>query len=192
MSILTLSDRLATQRRDEDPQFEIIDGQVVEMPPMGAISSIIAFRIASMIQNYALPRQLGQAVVEVLFHLALPVDRNRRPDAAFVSFARWPKGKAIPVHVNAWDVVPELGGEVVSPYDTIEELLEKLQEYFQAGMSVVWVVHPSQKIVYAYESLTKITILGWNDALTCEPLLPGFQLPLREVFLENETPANGV
>ena len=56
-----------------------------------------------------------------LFRLRSEPNLQRRPDAAFVSFDRWPKAWRIP-QANAWDVVPDLAVEVVSPTNLAEEI----------------------------------------------------------------------
>jgi Uma2 family endonuclease len=75
----------------------------------------------------------------MLFHLPLPIGRNRRPDVAFVPYTRWRKNRPIP-SVNAWDVLPDVCVEEVSPNDLIDELMDKLVEYFRSGVRQVGVV----------------------------------------------------
>ena len=83
---------------------------------MSAYASRVASLIVRRVGNFAETKDLGVAVTETLFRLALPVDRNRRPDVAFVSFERWPKDRPMVYRDNAWDVVPDLAVEVVSPW----------------------------------------------------------------------------
>ncbi len=125
--------------------FEIVDGQRIEVAPMSAYAAKITTRLATEINIFAWPAKRGEAVVEVLFRLPLTRDssRNRRPDAAFVSSQRWPSDRPQPIGDNAWDVVPDLAVEVISPTDSAEDLLEKVKEYFQAGVHLVWLVYPS-------------------------------------------------
>src|SRR5207253_2087905 len=108
---------------------------------------------------------IGQAVSEVLFRFPGPTERNRRPDGAFVSYARWPKGRAVPWQDNAWDVVPDLGIEVLSPNDLAEDLLDKIAEYFRAGVRMVWVVSPLQESVYVYHAVNRITVISRGEEL---------------------------
>src|SRR5207253_5803662 len=116
---------------DDELLYEIIDGQRVEIPPMSAYATLIAFQLTSYLNEFARVRNLGRAVTEILIHLPLPEDRNRRPDGIFVSYQRWPKGQPIPEDDNAWSVVPDLVIEVVSPTDLAEDLLAKVEEYFR-------------------------------------------------------------
>ena len=174
-----------TSPPDEEPLFEIIDGERVEITPMGAFACVLANRLAFHLNAHAWPKDLGEAVVEVLFHLALPVDRNRRPDVAFISYERWSKNRVMDPDVNAWDVVPNVAVEVVSPTDSAEELLHKTREYFQSGVENVWVIYPREAIIHVYASFASIRVLTRDDVLDAVPILPAFRLPLKELFRED-------
>src|SRR5262245_34469927 len=122
--------------------YEVVDGVRVELPPMSAYACRIASRIQTHLGSYAHQHTAGAVVTETLFRLPLPRSRNRRPDVAFVSSTRWPANRPMTLRDNAWDVVPEFAVEVVSPTDRAEELMDKLFEYFQAGVRLVWLVFP--------------------------------------------------
>jgi Uma2 family endonuclease len=98
-----------------------------------------------------------------------------------VSYARWPKSKPIPT-TNAWDVLPELCIEVVSPNDLADEIETKVEEYLQAGVRLVWVVYPRHERVYVYDSATQLRRLTRADTLDGGSVLPGFALPLADLF----------
>jgi Uma2 family endonuclease len=173
----------------DEVRYEIINGRWVEMPPMSAYAGIIASRLVSYLSDFARAHGLGEAVTDVLFRLPLQRDRNRRPDGAFVSYHRWPKGRPFAEDDNAWNVVPDLAIEVISPTDPAEELLEKVEEYFEAGVRLVWIVFPRRRIIHVYESLSQIRGLTRADELDGGKVLPGFRLALATLF---EEPANSV
>jgi Uma2 family endonuclease len=185
-AISVLETPLAPSARtpDEEPYFEILDGEKVELPLMSAYASVLASRLTNRVGAFA-QDNIGQAVCEVLFRFPSPKERNRRPDAALVCYERWPKTRRIPWSDNAWDVVPDLAIEVLSPNDLAEDLFAKLSEYFQVGVRLVWVVSPLQQWIYVYESINKVRILTREDDLEGGEVLPGFRLPLAELF--NET-----
>jgi Uma2 family endonuclease len=173
---------------DDDALYEIIDGQRVELPPISAYAGRISNRIRRIIGQFADANQHGEAVNEVLFKLALDRDRNRRPDAAFVSFERWPQEKGMPIAGNGWEVTPDLAVEVVSPTDRAEELKEKIAEYFEAGVRLVWVVHPLLQLVDVYESLIQIRGLTRTNTLDGGWVLPGFRTPVAALFPGTASP----
>jgi Uma2 family endonuclease len=83
---------------------------------------------------------------------------------------------------NAWDIVPELMVEVVSPHDLAEEIMERLGEYWTAGARLVWVVYPTQRLVYVYEALRQVRILGEADELDGGGVLPSLRIPIASLF----------
>jgi Uma2 family endonuclease len=180
--VLTPTPDFARDEFDHD-NYEIIDGLKVELPPMSADSQALAFALARLLTNHGVDHDLGEAYTEMLFKLPLPVDRNRKPDAAFVPYARWARGRR-PPPTNAWDVLPDLCVEVVSPNDLADEIMDKVREYFQAGVRLVWVFYPRHDLVQVYESLTAVRGLARPDTLDGGVVLPDFRLPLAELFLQ--------
>jgi Uma2 family endonuclease len=172
--------------RDEEPLYEIVNGERVELPPMSVYASLIAKRLLLPVERVATEHSLGTAVIETLFVLDDTADLRRRPDVAFVSAARWPLDREIP-EVGDWVVVPDLTIEVTSPNDLFPEVLGKVHEYFDHRVRLVWVVVPEERQVYVYRSPTDVTILGIEQTLECE-LLPGFRLRLAELFQRTATP----
>lgn len=168
----------------DDDLYEVIDGIRVRKAPVGIFAVWITSDLFSHLAPFARSAKLGRAVSEALFHMPAPIDRDRRPDLAFVSYDRWAKNRPIPRKSNAWDIVPNLAVEVVSPTDAAEDLDENISEYFHAGVQLVWVVYPQQSKIYVYQSPTQISVLGKNEMLEGGTVLPGFRLPLAELFSE--------
>jgi Uma2 family endonuclease len=168
----------------DDDVYELVDGLRVEVPPMSAYSAKLATRLATRMNRHAESENLGEAIVESLFHLPLARDRgrNRRPDVAFVTYMRWPAQRPQPIDDNAWDVVPDIAIEVVSPHDLAESQLGKIIEYFEAGVRLVWVVYPRYRQVHVFESARAVRVLTDSDVLDGGQVLPGFLLPLLELF----------
>lgn len=170
--------------RLDDELYEVVDGQRIEKPPMSVYSVRIGSRLFRKLGTFTDDRDLGETVGEMLFRLPMPGEthRNRRPDVAYVSFARWPSNRPVPPKENAWDVVPDLAAEVISPSDFAEASLHKVLEYFQSGVRLVWVVYPEERQVYVYDSPTQIRILTPIDILDGGTVLPGFELRLDRLF----------
>jgi len=175
--------RFRDGRADQD-LYEVVDGLRIEVPPMSSHAAKIATRLATKLNNHADLADLGEAIVESLFCLPLAVDkgRNRRPDVAFVTSERWPSGRPQPIDENAWSVVPDIAVEVVSPNDLAEDQLEKIIEYFQAGVRLVWVVFPKHRRVYVYEEPGSVRVLSDRDVLEGGQVLPGFSLAVGLLF----------
>jgi Uma2 family endonuclease len=84
-----------------------------------------------------------------------------------------------------------LAVEVVSPTNDFDEVLQKVSEYFAAGVGLVWVVIPSRRQVYVYHSETDLRVLPLPDQLDGEDVLPGFRFSVAELFEETETSETG-
>ena len=164
---------------DGDTRYEIVDGNIVELSPMGAFANKLAYDLCTLLTNWSDGRH-GEAFMEILFRLP-GIDRSRRPDAGFLSYGRWPKGKNFPDD-EPWEMVPDLAVEVISRTNTYKEIAEKVGEYFRAVVVQVWLVAPWDQQVLVYRSPKDIAIFGREDTLTAEPLLPGFALPLALLF----------
>jgi Uma2 family endonuclease len=162
--------------------FEIVDGRLVEMEPMSVYSVRIAALIYGHLFHYCQQNRIGEATIENLFRLPLSKPRSRRPDVAFVSSERWQPGKSMPISGESWDVVPNLAVEVISPSDRATVLERKLDEYFEAGVQRVWVIHPEQRIVKVYKSRHDSHVLRAPNEITDEEILPGFRLPVGSIF----------
>jgi Uma2 family endonuclease len=173
---------LTSLANGEDSLYEVVDGQRVEKPFMSVRGIRIAFLLAWHLEVYARKKKRGRAVVEGIFDLPLPGgNKQRRPDAAFVSYERWSKNRPLP-HTDPWPVVPNLAIEAISKNDHAEPILDKLQEYFDAGVQLVWVVYPKQRLIYVYESPTRPQVLTAAQELTGGDVLPGFQIPVAALF----------
>jgi len=160
-----------------DTLFEVVNGVRVEKT-MSVYEQIIATRLIGLMEPFCRLNALGQAVVETDFRM--PGSANtRKPDAAFVSRARW--SGPIP-RIRAWAVAPDLAVEVVSPTDVMFDVLDKLHEYFRCGVSQVWLVFSNVEQVYVYTSPTAVRILNRTDTLTAEGVLPGFAVSVADLF----------
>lgn len=175
---------------NNDVLYEVVNGQRLELPPMGAFETDIASILLFYLWQFAKKHGLGKAVGEMLFLLDRIKDLQRRPDVAFVSYKRWPKGRRVP-RTNAWEVVPNLAVEVVSASNTADEILTKIREYFEVGVELVWVIYPTEEMVYVYQSPTQIHILKRTQELEGGTILPGFRLPLADLFEEEATDQEG-
>ncbi len=162
--------------------YEVVDGQIVELAPMAARAIEAANDIAYEINLWSRPNGIGKAHVEMLIQLDEEGNLQRRPDAMFVSAATWPFGAMAP-ETPAWKVIPEVAIEVVSRSNTMDTIMEKADEYFRFGVRRLWVVLPRQDRIHVYHSLDgPIEVFNRTQSLRDNELLPGFELPLAKVF----------
>jgi Uma2 family endonuclease len=164
----------------DDILYEVVDGKIVEKI-MGATEVEIANILNDFLRAFAKTHRLGRGLMEMVFRIDVAKDLQRRPDVAFVSHARWPYNRRVP-NVAVWEIVPDLAIEVVSPSNTAFEVQRKIHEYFDAGVSQVWIIYPPQQEVYVFSSTKRIEVLQPGQDLDGGNLLPGFRLPLASLF----------
>jgi Uma2 family endonuclease len=172
---------LALVDSDAAKFYEVVDGKIVENPPMGARESILASFLLGLISPIARSNRLGWVVSETLFMIDPARKLKRRPDVAFVSAERWSLKLQVPAS-ETWDVVPDLTVEVISESNSANAVARKIDEYFKAGVRTVWVIYPITNKIYVYDSPTQVRILQLGDELNGEGIIPGFHVPLSALF----------
>jgi Uma2 family endonuclease len=172
---------------ESESLYEVIDGQQREIPPTSTLAGLVASVLAQYLGPFAVQHQLGIVAVEVLFRWAASRPQ-RRPAIAFVAYDRWPNPTLRGEESAAWQVVPNLAVEVISPTDLAEELLDKIDEYFNAGVELVWVVFPRHRRIYVFDSPTQVRILTDADELNGGEIVPGFRLSIATLFAPLDRP----
>jgi Uma2 family endonuclease len=160
--------------------YELVRGELKRMPPTGREHGGVTLELAAPLHRYVKLNQLGQVyAAETGFKLETDPDTVRAPDISFVRAERiQPGGRTEGYGEGA----PDLAVEVLSPGNTKREMVEKVAEYFAAGARLVWIVNPKQKTVTVYRSPTDIATLTEKDTLDGGEVVPGFQIPVAEIF----------
>jgi Uma2 family endonuclease len=166
--------------------YEVVDGQIVEKS-MGAYEAQLARLLLFELCTFLKGHELGTAEIELLFLIDKARGLKRRPDVAFVSRERWPIGRRAP-HADAWDVIPDLAVEVVSPSNSASDVMRKRGQYLRAGVRQVWVVYPMEQEVLIFDGSKTARLLEREDDLEGGEVLPGFRLALSTLF-DDEPPA---
>jgi Uma2 family endonuclease len=173
----TEKDVLAIEAR-ENRLCELVDGVLVEKT-VGYYESLVAGLVVHFLNRFVIDRDLGIALGADGTLRILP-GTVRIPDACFISWDKLP-GRKLPAEPIP-DLVPDLAIEILSAGNTKKEMQRKLREYFEAGVSLVWFIDPASRIAEAYRSRTAKTRIGPDGILSGDPILPGFQLSLQELF----------
>jgi len=175
----TEKDVLAIHDR-EGRLYELVDEVLVEKA-MGLRESFLAIALAAILRNFVRPRNLGLITGEAGM-MRLMAGLVRIPDVAFISWRRLPNRRVSTEPIP--DLAPDLAVEVLSAGNTPGEMARKRQEYFAAGVQVVWQVDPNTRTVEVFTTPDQST--GLHEAQTLEggAVLPGFSLPLQEWLSE--------
>jgi Uma2 family endonuclease len=161
-------------------RFELVNGQLVERN-MGAESSWVAGQIHSRINVFAMERNLGWAFPEGTSFQCFPDDaeRVRKPDVSFVARGRLPNETPPRGHCR---VPPDLAVEVVSPRDLYYEIDEKVQDYLDAGVKLIWIANPDRRTLRVHRLNGAGADLDESGIASGEDILPGFTCCVGEFF----------
>jgi Uma2 family endonuclease len=157
---------------------ELIDGVLVEKP-VGQYESRLAMWLGHFLLTYLEESDLGIVHGPDSPH-RLKLGLVRYPDVAFVSYDRLPEGR--PTREAIAPSVPDLAVEIVSAGNTPKEMDLKREQYFTAGVRIVWYVYPDTRTIQVFTATNECTNLGENDTLDGGDLLPGFSLSIRKWF----------
>jgi Uma2 family endonuclease len=191
MTATALAARYTPEEFEELPGtdgYELIDGYLREKK-MGQESAAINLRIGHFLALVVMPARLGELFDSESMYRCFPSRPRqvRRPDVSFIRRDRLPGGR---VPVGICTVRPDLAVEVVSPGDGYYELDEKVADYFDAGVPLIWVVSPKTRTVLVYHADGAARRLRETDDLTADPVIPGFRVRVADLFPNPPEPAS--
>lgn len=166
---------------DQESQYELVDGELVDMGNSGMEHGNIGTFLGGALEFYARPRNLG-VTCDSSTAFAMQSGNKRSPDISFVTrerlqgITRLPKG--------FFQGAPDLAVEVISPSNTFEQIHNKLVEYFDNGCRLAWVINPDERSILIYHQPEPDRLLTRTDFLDGEEILPGFTLPVVDLFIE--------
>ena len=177
---LSGDDLMQVCAENPDKRFELIEGQLIEMPPTGIEHGHIGGNAYFLLKHYNKTHQRGWILQgETGFFTREDKSTVRAADVVFISYDKLHIGEA---HLGYGRVAPELIVDVVSPSDRAGDIEEKVREWLAFGVLVVWVIYPKTRRVHVYEPNGQATILTAEDTITGGAALPDFQAQVSEFF----------
>ena len=175
----TETDVLEAQRRF-NRLYELVDGVLVEKV-MGFTESLLGKCVIQIgFTNSVFPEE--PCNVDPDGSVRLFPGLIRIPDVAFASWDRFPE-RRIPEEAIP-SLAPDLVIEVLSESNTGPEMQRKRNEYFRAGVRLIWEFDPEARVVVVYTPDGSVTRLGASQALDGGVVLPGFVVQIGEIFSE--------
>jgi Uma2 family endonuclease len=167
---------------DDGQRHELVRGELRTMPPGGWEHGFESIKVAASLAPHVIRNKLGGvAGADTGFWLTRAPDTVRAPDLAFVRRERLPEG---PARRGYFDGAPDLAVEVISPNDRYSEVDEKIGEYLAHGTRMVLVVDPRRRTVTVHRPGQPVRVLGADDMLDGEDVVPGWTMPVRDIFDE--------
>jgi Uma2 family endonuclease len=178
--LLTVADLAKMPRSlpSGDVCYELKDGNLIIMAPPGDSHGRRQAKIIHFLVMFGENQGHGEARGEVGIVLRREPDRVVGADAAFVL------SKSLPVRKSPegyLETIPELVVEVRSKNDFRPEIASKIEEYFDAGVELIWVIDSDARIVTAHRRGMPDQTFQQTETLTCY-LIPGFALPIASLF----------
>lgn len=157
---------------------ELVRGRVVRSPRPATFHGVIATRVILRLGAFAESAGLGIVASDAGTILARDPDTVRGPDVAFYSTKRMP---ASDYERGFWGP-PDLAVEITSPSNRASAIQEKVTDYLDAGVRLVWVLDPSTRTATSYRPGGEARLLREVDIIEGHDVLPGFRLPLAGLF----------
>ena len=163
---------------EEGSVTELVRGMIVREPRPGASHGRVQFELARRLGNWAREGGHGDVLGESGFILSEDPPTVRGPDVAVMlgggireeGPGGWVRG------------APDVAVEILSPSETAVRVQQKALDYLAAGALRVWIVDPEARTVTVYRPDGSMVLLREEDSLEDAELLPGFEVPLAELF----------
>lgn len=165
---------------DDGQRYELIAGELLAMPPTGDEHGGIGAAVTESLRMHVRANHLGVVRTgETGYLLATNPDTVRAADVSFVRRERIEaEGRVVGYRRGA----PDLVVEIISPSDRYTDVEEKVAEWLDGGTRMVVVINPRRRTVTIYRSLLEARILTITDVLDGQDVVPGWQMPVAEMF----------
>lgn len=170
-------EQLLTLPENQERLLELINGEVIEKMPTEE-HGMIASNINIALGLYVKQHKAGRVGIEVRHRVLDDRLNSRLPDISFTRAQRPVVKRGSVPHL------PDLAIEIKLPDDTVKQFREKADYYLANGVQLVWLVYPQQHMVEVYSLDSDVEILLEGDLLTGSEVLPGFSMPVAEIFAD--------
>ena len=164
---------------DDGKRYELLRGELIEVPGAKFHHWYLVGRLLRKFGDFVEEHGLGEVGNNGAFVIGRDPDVLLIPDVAFVLADRIPPDEA------DWDIYvgpPDLALEVVSPSDSALQVHDKITAYLEAGVRAVVAVWPRSRSVSVHRPNGETREFRMADVLELDDVLPGFRLPIAEIF----------
>ena len=154
--------------------------QITIMPPAssetGSTNSEISYQLAHWNRQYELGITFDSSA-----GFTLSTGAMLSPDASWLARARWDSLSADDRRGFA-RICPDFVAELLSPSDRLTDTMRKMEHWLEAGARLGWLLVPASESVYVFEPGQPVRpLVGFDQLLSGEPVLPGFALELKRL-----------
>ena len=161
-------------KRQPDYNYEFYYGEIIKKPGMKQIEAFIVKMLSRTFSKTKAYANGGELIPEM--DVYVDAFRKRIPDIAFYTEAQI-KGAA-----KGEKVVPAFAMEILSDSETLINIETKIQDYFDAGVKLVWYILPKSKKIYAYSAPSELNVFITGQSIKALPVLPDFEINIEQLF----------
>lgn len=160
-------------------KYEVVDGELVKTQ-IDMMHERVIPAVAVAVGRFAEQHHLGEIIGSNALYV-LPNGNKRSPDLSFLTAERY---AALSRDVVFPEMAPDLAVEVLCQFDTVRRVLDRIGDYLEGGVRMIWVIDPLNRRGVAYRSLTDVRAVGPGGEFDGEDVLPGFRCPLTDLLAE--------
>lgn len=167
------------QPEQDDKWFELVRGEVIELPPTTKPHGVVCANIGHIVGNFVFAQGRGYLTCnDSGVILERDPDTMRGPDVAYYEDAN----TFAELHPKYGEVPPRVAIEVLSPNDKANKVLRKINDYLRCGVGLVWVLDPEIRTVTVHQPGKSQVELMQDQELSGEDVLPGFRCRVADFF----------
>ncbi|MEO7311344.1 MAG: Uma2 family endonuclease [Chitinophagaceae bacterium] len=161
-------------KRHSDYNYEFYYGEIIKKPAMKQNELILLRYLNEAFLLTGAYRLSGVLASEV--DVFVDEDRKRIPDLAFFT------DEQVLAAAKGEKVVSAFAIEILSDSETLRHIEKKVQDYFDAGVQLVWYITAKSKRIYAYNAVNEVKIYSAGESVTAAPVLPDFEIDIDKLF----------
>lgn len=154
--------------------------QITIMPPASSETGSYNSELTRQLANWNVDTRLGKTF-DSSAGFTLLTGAMLSPDASWLAQARWDALSAADRRGFA-RICPDFVAELLSPSDRLTDTMRKMEHWLEAGARLAWLLVPATESAYIFEPGQPVRpVVGFDQLLPGEPVLPGFALELRRL-----------
>ena len=164
-------------------RYELIEGKLVRMTPASWEHDTIAWRVSMALGHYVLEHHLGECSLSAAGYRIWHGDDERLlvPDFAFTRTERLPAPGD--ERLRGFLAAPDVVLEVLPLTDRPETVRERIADWLDNGVRVLWVILPEERHVQVWHpGDTAPTVRSIDDWIDGEDVVPGWRCPVGSLF----------
>jgi Uma2 family endonuclease len=162
------------EQHTHEGSYEFVRGRIVEKKEMKQAEYLILKFLTRLFATTSAYKRGDELTPEMDSYI--DDTRKRRPDLAYFTLEQIEEtGQGIRQKTR-------FAIEILSDSESHQDVLEKIQDYFDGGGELVWYILPKQQKIYVYTSPDGAKAYKGLEVISAAPVLPDFQFAVADLF----------